>query len=123
MINNGGRDATLVGMISQAKANALSSGTTTSNVPEGTNLYFTSERARAVIGVTSPLAYNSSTGTVSLTQDANNRLVTDAEKNTWNNKANSFVGLTQDVTVVTQTTPSVLTSVLHFTNGVLTSIT
>jgi hypothetical protein len=123
MMNNGGRDATLVGMISQAKANALSNETTTSSIQEGTNLYFTSARARSVINATSPLAYNSSTGTVSLTQDVNNRLVTDAEKNIWNNKANSFVGLTQDVTVVTQTTPSVLTSVLHFTNGVLTSIT
>ena len=99
MMNNGGRDATLVGMISQAKANALSSGTTTSNVPEGTNLYFTSARARGSISASSPLAYNSSTGEVS---------------------AN---GLTADVTIVTQTTPSVLTSVLHFTNGVLTSIT
>ncbi len=123
MINNGGRDATLVGMISQAKANALSSGTTTSNVPEGTNLYFTSARGRSVISASSPLAYNSATGVVSLIQDANNRLVTDSEKTTWNNKANSFTGLTQDVTVVTQTTPTVLTSVLHFTNGILTSIT
>ena len=98
-MNNGVRDAAIIGMISQAKANALSSDTTTSNVPEGTNLYFTSARGRSVISATSPLAYNSSTGEIS---------------------AN---GLTQDVTVVTQTTPSVLTSVLHFTNGVLTSIT
>ena len=121
-MNNGGRDATLVGMISQAKANALSSETTTSNIPEGTNLYFTSARARSVINATSPLSYDSGTGAVSFEQDANNRLVTDAEKNIWNNKANSFVGLTQDVTVVTQVTPAVLTSVLHFTNGILTSI-
>ena len=98
-MNNVGRDGALVGMIAQAKANALSSGSTTSNVPEGTNLYFTSDRGRSVISATSPLAYNSSTGEVS---------------------AN---GLTQNVTVVTQTTPAVLTSVLHFTNGVLTSIT
>ena len=98
-MNNTGRDATLVGMISQAKANALSSGTTTSNIPEGTNLYFTSARARSVINAKYPLDYNYSTGEVS---------------------AN---GLTQDVTVVTQTTPLVLTSVLHFTNGILTSIT
>ena len=97
-MNNGGRDATLVGMISQAKANALSSGTTTSSIPEGTNLYFTAARGRSLISATSPLAYNSSTGVVSVN------------------------GLTQDVTVVTQTTPSVLTSVLHFTNGILTSI-
>ena len=98
-MNNGGRDGALVGMIAQAKANALSSGSTTSNVPEGSNLYFTSTRARGAISATSPLAYNSGTGVVS---------------------AN---GLTQNVTVVTQTTPSVLTSVLHFTNGILTSIT
>ena len=97
-MNNGGRDGALVGMIAQTKANALSSGSTTSNVPEGTNLYFTSARGRSVISATSPLAYNSSTGVVSVN------------------------GLTQDVTVVTQTTPAVLTSVLHFTNGVLTSI-
>ena len=97
-MNNGGRDGTLVGMIAQAKANALSSDSTTSNVPEGTNLYFTAARGRSVISASSPLAYNSSTGVVS---------------------AN---GLTQNVTVVTQTTPSVLTSVLHFTNGILTSI-
>ena len=97
-MNNGVRDAALVGMIAQAKANALPSDSTTSNVPEGTNLYFTAARGRSVISASSPLAYNSSTGVVS---------------------AN---GLTQDVTVVTQTTPSVLTSVLHFTNGILTSI-
>ena len=122
-MKSGGRDATLVGMISQAKANALSSDSTTSNVPEGTNLYFTSARGRSLISATSTLAYNSGTGVVSLMQDANNRFVTDAEKTTWNNKANSFIGLTQDVTVVTQTTPTVLISVLHFTNGILTSIT
>lgn len=98
-MNNGGRDGALVGMIAQAKANALSSGSTTSNIPEGTNLYFTSARGRSVISATSPLAYDSSTGVIS---------------------AN---GLTADVTIVTQTTPSVLTSVLHFTNGILTSIT
>ena len=97
-MNNVGRDGALVGMIAQAKANALSSGSTTSNVPEGTNLYFTSARGRSVISATSPLAYDSATGIVS---------------------AN---GLTQDVTVVTQVTPAVLTSVLHFTNGILTSI-
>ena len=97
-MNNGGRDATLVGMIAQAKANALSSGSTTSNVPEGTNLYFTSARGRSLISATSPLAYNPVTGVVS---------------------AN---GLTQDITVVTQTTPTVLTSILHFTNGILTRI-
>ena len=89
-MNNGGRDATLVGMISQAKANALSGDSTTSNIPEGTNLYFTAARGRSVISASSPLAYDSDIGVVS---------------------AN---GLTQDVTISTTT--------LHFTNGILTSI-
>ena len=88
----------LAGMIAQNRENSLQAGSTTSNVPEGTNLYFTAARGRSLISATSPLAYDSATGVVS---------------------AN---GLTQDVTVVTQTTPSVLTSVLHFTNGILTSI-
>lgn len=66
MINNGGRDATLVGMISQAKANALSSGTTTSNVPEGTNLYFTSTRARSVLSAVDPIRYTPATGVIDL---------------------------------------------------------
>jgi len=65
-MNNGGRDATLVGMISQAKANALSSGSTTSNVPEGTNLYFTSTRARSVISADYPIMYDQSTGVIDL---------------------------------------------------------
>ena len=89
-MNNVGRDGALVGMIAQAKANALSSESTTSNIQEGTNLYFTSARGRSVISAVSPLAYNSETGVVS---------------------AN---GLTQDVTISTTT--------LHFTNGILTSI-
>ena len=65
-MNNGGRDATLVGMITQAKANALSSGSTTSNVPEGTNLYFTSARARSVLSADYPIMYDPSTGIIDL---------------------------------------------------------
>ena len=92
MVNNqNGMASALAGMVAQNRENSLQNGTTTSSVPEGSNLYFTSTRARGAISATSPLAYNSSTGVVS---------------------AN---GLTQDVTISTTT--------LHFTNGVLTSIT
>ena len=100
MVNNqNGMANALAGMVAQNRENSLQNGTTTSSVPEGTNLYFTATRAKSVISATSPLAYNSSTGVVSVD------------------------GLTQDVTVVTQVTPAVLKSVLHFTNGILTSIT
>ena len=91
MVNNqNGMASALAGMVAQNRENSLQNGTTTSSVPEGTNLYFTSARGRSVISATSPLAYNSGTGVVS---------------------AN---GLTQDVTISTTT--------LHFTNGILTSI-
>ena len=91
MVNNQNVMANaLAGMIAQNRESSLQDGTTTSSVPEGSNLYFTSTRARGAISATSPLAYNSGTGVVS---------------------AN---GLTQDVTISTTT--------LHFTNGILTSI-
>ena len=41
----------------------------TSNVSEGSNLYFTNARARAAISVGDGLAYNSGTGAISLTAD------------------------------------------------------
>lgn len=97
MIDNG--NSHLYGMIAQNKANSLASGTNTDGIPEGaTNLYFTSTRARNVFTVQSPLNYVPSTGTLNIN------------------------GVTQDITVVTATTPSVTTATLHFTNGVLTSV-
>jgi hypothetical protein len=87
------------GLIAQARNNALQVGATTDNVTEGSNhLYFTAARGRGLISASSPINYNSSTGVIGVT------------------------GVTQNITVVTATTPSVLTSTLHFTNGVLTSV-
>ena len=43
------------------------SGKTTTDVTEGTNLYYTDGRARAAISVSGSLAYNSSTGQISYT--------------------------------------------------------
>ena len=86
----------LVGMIAQNRTNSIAAGTNTDGIPEGTShLYFTSARARNVFTVNSPLSYNSSTGTLSVT------------------------GVTQDITVQTSSTT---TATLHFTNGVLTSV-
>lgn len=97
MIDN--KNSHLYGMIAQNRNNSLASGTTTDGVPEGsTNLYFTSTRARNVFTVQSPLSYVPSTGTLSVS------------------------GVTQNITVVTAVTPSVLFSTLHFTNGILTSV-
>jgi hypothetical protein len=43
------------------------SQTTTTSLTEGTNLYFTNARARAAITATSPIAYDTGTGVISLT--------------------------------------------------------
>ena len=43
---------------------------TTTNLSEGTNLYYTDTRARAAISVSGDLSYNSSTGVISFTNDA-----------------------------------------------------
>jgi hypothetical protein len=42
---------------------------TTTNVAEGSNLYYTDTRARSAISVSGDLAYNSSTGVISFTND------------------------------------------------------
>ena len=65
MFQNGNGSNHIYGLIAQTKANALSSGSTTSNIPEGTNLYFTSARARSVINALAPVAYNDTTGQIS----------------------------------------------------------
>ena len=44
--------------------------TSTSDLAEGTNLYYTDTRARAAISVSGDLSYNSSTGVISFTNDA-----------------------------------------------------
>ena len=44
----------------------------TSNITEGTNLYFTNARARSAISATGSLSYNSTTGVMSFTMPAQN---------------------------------------------------
>jgi len=48
----------------------VSTPLTTSNVPEGSNLYFSDARVRAALSATSPLSFNSGTGSFSLPQSS-----------------------------------------------------
>ena len=57
----------------------------TSNVPEETNLYFTTARARTSLAASAPIVYTSATGVISHTDSSTVRHVTDAEKSNWNN--------------------------------------
>lgn len=55
---------------------------TTSDLTEGTNLYYTDTRARASINATGSLSYNSSTGVISYTQ-GNTDTVTEGSSNLY----------------------------------------
>ena len=118
----------LYGMISQNRDKALSVGSTTDNLPEGSvNLYFTAARARSVYTVQAPLSYNQSLGTLTLpvaTATADGYL-SNSDWQTFNNKANSFSGYTgsfqvlSDVDLIAQTK---VFKTLTYTNGVLTGV-
>ena len=66
---------------------------TSDDVTEGsTNKYFTTARTRAVVSATSPLSYNASTGTMSMTvaSAANNGYLSSADFTTFTNKQNTL---------------------------------
>ena len=62
------------------------------------------------------------TNPANITQSSSYRFVTDTEKNTWNGKQDAISGYTGTLTVVTATTPSVLTKTITITNGIITDI-
>jgi len=53
-----------------ARADARIAAADTTDLSEGTNLYFTTARARASLSATGDIAYNSTTGVISFTNDA-----------------------------------------------------
>ena len=117
-----------LGLARQTAQNSLVVGTTTDNVPEGgTNLYFTTDRARNVYTVNPPLSYVPATGTLQIpvSTGSTNGYLSSTDWNTFNGKANAFTGYTGSIVVVTgvnfvaQTTT---TQTLTFSNGVLTGV-
>jgi hypothetical protein len=69
---------------------------TSSDIAEGTNLYFTSPRVRASVEAflagDAPISYNASTGKIGITQSATNAngYLSATDWNTFNNKQNTF---------------------------------
>jgi hypothetical protein len=61
-ISGGRRIADSAASAALSAANTAIAALTTSNIPEGLNLYFTQARARAALSASAPLIYNSSTG-------------------------------------------------------------
>jgi hypothetical protein len=67
---------------------------TTTNIAEGTNLYYTDVRARAAISVTLPLLYNSSTGVLNINKASTtvSGWLSYDDFNTFNNKQAALSG-------------------------------
>ena len=67
---------------------------TTSNIAEGSNLYYTDTRARAALSGTAPIGYNSTTGAISITQAATaaNGYLSSTDWNTFNGKQAAING-------------------------------
>ncbi len=65
---------------------------TTSDINEGSNLYYTVDRAKAVISANSPVAYSSTTGVISMPAATTSAAgyITAADWNTFNNKLGTF---------------------------------
>jgi hypothetical protein len=65
---------------------------TTTNIAEGTNLYYTDARVRAALSATTPLSFNSSTGAFSISQSntSTNGYLSSTDWNTFNNKQNAL---------------------------------
>lgn len=54
-----------LGVARQVAESTLTTGTSTSDIPEGSNLYFTATRARSVLSALAPIYYNPTTGQIS----------------------------------------------------------
>jgi hypothetical protein len=85
-----GSTVTISGLSGVVKATAgvLSGSATTSDLTEGSNLYYTDARARAALSATSPVSYNNSTGVISMAAASTsvNGYLTSTDWNTFNNK-------------------------------------
>lgn len=65
---------------------------TSSDINEGSNLYFTAARVKSLLSATSPMAYSSSTGVISIPAATNSAAgyLTATDWNTFNNKLGIF---------------------------------
>lgn len=113
----------LYGLIAQNRENALTVAATTDNIAEGsTNLYFTSTRGRSILSATSPVAYSTSTGVISMpvATGSVSGYLSSTDWSTFNGKANAFTGYTGTVTV--RNSDNTGTVAMTFSNGILTSV-
>lgn len=80
--------------ILKSSSNVLSSSTTTTDLPEGSNLYFTNSRARLSLSATTPLLFDNTTGIFSIPQASasQNGFLSAPDWTTFNNKLSKVEG-------------------------------
>ena len=106
-------EANLLGDVTGTVSSIANHSTT--NLPEGTNQYFTQERARDAISVSGSLAYDDSTGIISFTEKTDNQIkalisVTDAG-------GDGSLSYDNGSGVITYTGPSAAEARAHFSAG------
>lgn len=81
---------TLSGVL-KASSGVVSGSATTSDLPEGSNLYFTTARARSSISGSAPVDYNSSTGVISMhiSDSTHDGYLSSTDWSTFNNKVST----------------------------------
>lgn len=94
---------------------------TTTNLAEGTNLYFTNARARAAISVSGALSYNSGTGVISITEAGIRAMLSGGTGVTYNSTTGAIaigqaVETTSNVTFASLTTTGTISA-----SGAITS--
>lgn len=89
----------------------LETTATTTNVAEGTRLYFTDARARAAISATGSLSYNSTTGVISFTQ-GNSDTVSEGTTNLYFTQARARTSVSAGTGVSYNSTTGVISSTI-----------
>lgn len=100
---------------------------TTSNIAEGTNLYYLDSRARAALSASAPLSYNNITGAFSISQSgaSTDGYLSSTDWNTFNNKqvaGNYITSLTGEATGTGPGATAVTLNNASVTGKVLTGV-
>ena len=120
--SNGMNSVIALGIARQTAQNAIGAGATTSVIPEGSNFYFTTARARNSLSATAPIMYDPVTGVISSSIGVSNvnnlQTLLDAKQAT----ISGYTGTINIVTGVNFATSTVTNSTITVTNGVITNV-
>lgn len=120
--SNGMNNVIALGIARQTAQNTIGADATTSVIPEGSNFYFTTARARNSLSATAPIMYDPVTGVISSSIGVSNvnnlQTLLDAKQS----KISGYTGTINIVTGVNFTTSTVTNSTITVINGVITNV-